>query len=415
MRQRYRYSKGKASKEVLGTNGILLGTIVVGTCFASFRWQKFGASISDIPIVVAFFMAITSSTDLPYRKAWTGKLKPMLVSMYGYALAALLPVLSGGGFVWVQLAKDLFSFSIFPITFVTIARVVRQERIALALRASITISAVFVSLSVITGAGVRSAGIFGSPNVGGNWAAALIILALLIATPENLAMRYGLIFVLVLASIQMASLGGILCTVTALAYWLPRRSQSLNLLKQVLPFVIGVLAPTILQAFDTFTGLDRYGRSSQGRLYIWGDALKTWFERPLGLGIGNFSDPNLALTVAPEAHNDYISSLVEMGVLGPIAIGGICLSIAAMGGLRTRTMIIFYLVSAISHNSINFRHIWVCTAICFAYDVLPQLQSTDPIKPLFGSRSTTFRRSKSSEKPAPAYSSSAVMGVTSSQ
>ena len=393
MRKRYRYSKGKATKDIRGTNGMLLGAIVIGTCFASFRWQRFGASISDIPIVMAFFMAITSSTDLPYRQSWLGKLKPMLISMYAYALIALLPILSGGGFVWVQLAKDMFSFSIFPITFVTIARVVRSERIESALRISIAISAVFVSVSVITASGVRSSGIFGSPNVGGNWSAAIIMLVLLIASPKNLIIRSGLIFILVLASIQMASLGGILCTITALAYWLPRRSQTLSLGKQVLPFLIAVAAPTILQAFDTYTGLNRYGRSSQGRLYIWGDALKTWFERPLGLGIGNFSDPNLALTVAPEAHNDYISSLVEMGVLGPVAIGAICLSIAAMGGLRTRTMIIFYLVSAISHNSINFRHIWVCTAICFAYDVLPQLQKPDDERSNSGLRSNKYKRS----------------------
>jgi hypothetical protein len=134
----------------------------------------------------------------------------------------------------------------------------------------------------------------------------------------------------------------------------------------------------------------------------------------LGLGIGNFSDPNLALTNAPEAHNDYISSLVEMGILGPIAIGGICLSIAAMGGLRTRTMIIFYLVSAISHNSINFRHIWVCTAICFAYDVLPQLQK--PVdEASFGTRSSKFRRSKMLGKVNPAYAHSTGVVTTSSQ
>jgi O-antigen ligase len=414
MRERYRYSKGKVTKEILGTNGLLLGAIVVGTCFASFRWQRFGASIADIPVVLAFFMATSSSTELPYRKAWLGKLKPMLIAMYGYALAALLPILSGGGFMWVQLAKDLFSFSIFPITFVTIARVVREERIALVLRTSIIISVALVSVSVITGAGIRSGGIFGSPNVGGNWTAAIIMLTLLIATPENVIIRYGLILLLVLASIQLASLGGVLCTITALAYWLPRRSQSLNLLKQVIPFVIAVLAPTILQAFDAYTGLNRYGRSSEGRLYIWGDALRTWLERPLGLGIGNFSDPNLALTNAPEAHNDYISSLVEMGVLGPIAIGGICLCIAAMGGLRTRTMIIFYLVSAISHNSINFRHIWVCTAICFAYDVLPQLQK--PVdETSFGPRSSKFRRSKMLGKVKPDYAHSTGVITTSSQ
>jgi len=377
MRKKYRYSEGKVSKQILGTNGLLLGTTVLGTCFAYFRWQRFGASLADIPIVIGFFAAITSSTDMPYREVWSGKLKPMIVAMYGYVLAALLPLLSGGGFIWVQLAKDLFSFSIFPITFMTVARVVQPDRIAKVLRVAISISVVIVSVSVITGGGSRSSGLLGSPNLAGNWAAAAIMLLLLVGIPKSVAIRAGLIVVLVIASIRMASLGGILCTVTALAYWIPRRSKNLSFGKQALPFVIAVLAPTILQAFDNLTGLNRYNRSSQGRLSIWGDAIRTWYERPLGLGIGNFSDPSLQLTVAPEAHNDYVSSLVEMGILGPLAIGGICISIAMMGGLRSRTMVVFYLVSAISHNSINFRHIWVFMAICFAYDVLPQLQTEE--------------------------------------
>jgi O-antigen ligase len=374
MRKKYRYSQGKPTKQILGTNGVLLGLIVFGTCFAYFRWQRFGASLADIPIVIGFFMAVTSSTDMPYREAWSGKLKPMLIAMYGYVLAALLPIVSGGGFVWVQLAKDLFSFSIFPITFMTLSRVVKADRIDKVLRVAMTASVVFVCFSVITSSGARSAGVLGSPNLGGNWAAGAIMMLLLLEVPKNIAIRVGLIVVLVMASIRMASLGGILCTLTALSYWLPRRSKNLNFGKQVLPFFIAVFAPSLLQAFDAFTGLNRYSRSSGGRLAIWGDAIKSWYERPLGLGLGNFADPSLQLSVAPEAHNDYVSSLVEMGILGPLAIGGICLSIAAMGGLRARTMVVFYLVSAISHNSINFRHIWVFMAICFAYDVLPQLQ-----------------------------------------
>lgn len=374
MRAKYRYRAGKAERHVPGTNGLLLGAIVFGTCFASFRFLKFGTSFADFPLLIAMFAAITSRTDMPYRQAWAGKLKPMMVSLYGYVLVALLPIVSGGGFNRIQLAKDLFSFAIFPITYMTISRVVNPERIDKVLRIAITASVVFVSFSVITGVGARNAGVLGSPNLGGNWTAGAIILILLIDLPKNPAVRAGLISMLVLASINMASLGGILCTVTALAYWLPRRSKSLTLFKQVLPFLIAVVAPSLLQAFDTYTGLNRYNRSSQGRLAIWGDAIGTWYEHPLGLGIGNFSDPGLQLSVAPEAHNDYISSLVEMGVLGPLAIGAICLSIATMGGLRTRTMVVFYLVSAISHNSINFRHIWVFMAVCFAYDVLPQLQ-----------------------------------------
>ena len=374
MRKRYLHGSVQRTQARLGTNGLLLALLVIGTCFAYFRWQKFGASLADVPLLIAIVMAITSSTNLQHREAWVGKLKPILIAIYVYIVVALLPLLSGGGFIWVQLAKDLFSFAIFPVTFLTIARVVDEQRINRVLRIAITLSVLIVCFTVLSGTGSRSSGLLGSPNLAGNWAAAFVMLLLLIEVPENRGLRIGLVSVLVVASFRMASLGGILCILTSLAFWLPRRSKNLTVGKQVLPFLIGIGAPTILQAFDTFTGLNRYGRSSQGRLSIWGEALKVWFEKPLGLGIGNFADPNLGLTVAPEAHNDYISSLVELGILGPIAIGGICLAISMAGGLRTRTMVVFYLVSAISHNSINFRHIWVCMAICFAYDVLPQLQ-----------------------------------------
>jgi len=381
MRKRYLHGHVQSTQARLGTNGVLLALVVVGTCFAYFRWQKFGASLADLPLLIAIIMAITSSTNLQYREAWVGKLQPILTSIYGYIVVALLPLLSGGGFIWVQLAKDVFSFAIFPVTFLTLARIVDPQRINRVLRIAIALSVLIVCFTVLSGGGSRSSGLLGSPNLAGNWAAAFVMLLLLIEVPENTGLRIGLITVLVIASFRMASLGGILCILTSLAFWLPRRSKNLTFGKQVLPFFIAIGAPTILQAFDTLTGLNRYGRSSQGRLSIWGEAVKVWFEKPLGLGIGNFADPNLGLTVAPEAHNDYVSSLVELGILGPIAIGAICLTISMAGGLRTRTMVVFYLVSAISHNSINFRHIWVCMAICFAYDVLPQLQKSDTETP----------------------------------
>ena len=377
MRKRYRHGNIQPAQTRLGTNGLLLALVIIGTCFAYFRWQKFGASLADVPLVIAIIMAITSSTNLQHREAWVGKLKPILIAIYLYIIACLLPLLSGGGFIWVQLAKDVFSFAIFPVTFLTIARVVDAQRINRVMRIAIALSVVIVCFTALTSSGSRSSGLLGSPNLAGNWAAAFVMLLLLIEVPENPGVRIGLISLLAIASFRMASLGGILCILTSVAFWLPRRSKNLTFSKQVLPFLIGIGAPTILQAFDTYTGLNRYGRSSQGRLSIWGEALKVWFERPLGLGIGNFSDPSLGLLVAPEAHNDYISSLVELGILGPLAIGGICLAISLAGGLRTRTMVVFYLVSAISHNSINFRHIWVCMAICFAYDVLPQLQKNE--------------------------------------
>lgn len=317
-----------------------------------------------------------------------------------YGLVTVLPVLSGGNFYLLQAVKDLFSFLIFPATYLTLAKITDLKIANRAVVAGLGVSILLVAVTALPSDGTRADGIFGSPNLGGNWAALVTVFMIMAKRPMNKFLRYTAIALMLVASLQMASLGGILCLAGTLAFWIPRKVSVFKSGKYAIPALLLLGSTFLLKAFDALTGLDRFSRSSQGRLEIWGNALAGWFQNPLGVGIGNFSDNALGLTTAPEAHNDYLSSLVELGVLGPIAIGSICFAIAYNGGAMTRSLVLFYALSAISHNSINFRHIWVFLAISLAYETLPIFQSDGQVplqnKPqgIKSARNRSYRRGR---------------------
>lgn len=374
MRDKFLHATRQRQPLSTGTSGLLVSLSIALVVFNFYHLRRVGVSLADMTPVVALVALIVSRQRILHRDIVSSTVQPILLAIYGYMVVALLPTLSGGGFMWLQFAKDVFSFSLLPITYVTIARVVNPRRIRLAIQIGLTFSIALVAFSVFSVSAVRAGGIFKSPNLCGNWAACTVFLLLVLELPKNVALRIGISIVLIVIAIESASLGGILCLIGTAAYFFPRKFGKVSLANQLLPILTIFVAPFLLQLFDSWSGLNRYQRSSQGRLSIWGDAVQTWFRNPLGLGIGNFNDRNLELAVAPEAHNDYVSSLVEMGILGPLAIGFICFAIYRVSGLRTRSIVVFYLISAVSHNSINFRHIWIYAAICLAYDTLPQLQ-----------------------------------------
>ncbi len=284
-----------------------------------------------------------------------------------YAIVCVLPALSGGNFYLLQTVKDVFSFLIFPATYLAIAKITDRKIADRAIAIGLGVSIFLVASTALSSSGLRADGVFGSPNLGGNWAALVIVFMIMTKRPLNNFIRYAAIITMLIASLRMASLGGILCLAGSIAFWLPRKSSTSKFGKYTIPILLLLGSPLLLQAFDGLTGLDRYSRSSGGRQAIWGNAISSWFENPLGVGIGNFSSG----AIGSEAHNDYISSLVELGILGPISLILVCFAMGRYGGVMTRSIVLFYAISAISHNSINFRHIWVFMAICLAYETLP--------------------------------------------
>lgn len=381
IRAKYQYRAGSLVPASKGSNGVLLTLLIFSTCLASYKRTSFGSAPADIPILIALALGLFANIKHPHYLIWNKTMRPVLLAIAFYALVCVLPALSGGNFYLLQTVKDLFSFLIFPATYLTLARITDRKVANRAVSLGLGLSIFLVAVTALPSNGTRADGIFGSPNLGGNWAALVIVFMAMTKKPNNPVLRYTAITLMIFASLKMASLGGILCLAGALAFWLPRKSSKIKFGKYSLPIFLLLGSSILLRAFDALTGLDRFSRSSEGRLTIWGNAIASWFEKPLGVGIGNFSDGSLGLASAPEAHNDYISSLVELGFLGPISIGLICIAMGFYGGAMTRSIVLFYALSAISHNSINFRHIWVFMAICLAYETLPIFQSEEQIAP----------------------------------
>ncbi len=351
--------------------------LIFSTCLASYRRTSFGTAPADIPILIALFLGFFGNNKHPHHQIWAKTLRPIMLAISFYAIVCVLPALSGGNLYLLQAVKDLFSFLIFPATYLALAKITDRKIADRAIAIGLGLAIFLVAITALPSGGIRADGIFGSPNLGGNWAALVIVFMTMTKRPLNKVIRYTAIILMLIASLQMASLGGILCMVGALAFWLPRKSSTTKLGKYTIPILLLLGSSFFLQAFDAFTGLDRYSRSSGGRQEIWGNAISSWFEKPLGVGIGNFSSG----AIGSEAHNDYISSLVELGILGPIAIVLICVAMGRYGGVMTRTIVLFYALSAVSHNSINFRHIWVLMAICLAYETLPIFASNESVEP----------------------------------
>jgi len=158
----------------------------------------------------------------------------------------------------------------------------------------------------------------------------------------------SLIFLLMQFSISLSGTRGIWISVGAplvvALYFILKKKQN-NLLKFVLGslliFILTLLLSSFLLAIPQFNGQDKGDNaltfkrirsiidfqeiSNQGRLFIWKESLKSIAKHPfLGVGIGNFpvilEQDVLLQKAGSTAHNIYLNSGVEMGILGMILI-----------------------------------------------------------------------------------------------
>jgi hypothetical protein len=123
---------------------------------------------------------------------------------------------------------------------------------------------------------------------------------------------------------------------------------------------------------------ERAGRSSlTARIDIWGNALDLWSERPLlGIGFGATS-----FNVGHNAHNDYLRSLTETGLIGFLFFISLMVSLVLLGrraGLRRMDApralmglsLGYALVSAVSNNlgkNVFQFHFWLFAGICYVW------------------------------------------------
>ena len=255
--------------------------------------------------------------------------------------------------------------------------------------------------------GMRAMATFTNPNMFADYLVVSFFIVLSLGDEIGRLARWGSLGLLFTALIATKSNGGLVALAVGLAVWALARAWTLRL-----P-AAGVLALALLGAGLTLGGywlvqatglgssefeelrsgsvLKRATHSSEDRMKIWGNLVRTFSERPTGIGPGNSRLVELSIEervrkeslLSKEAHNDYLAYLVERGPLGLLGllalklealllitrwwrrnsrgrlVGG-ALVAAAIGGLVATS------VHSLTVESFHFRHTWLFLAVLCA-------------------------------------------------
>jgi O-antigen ligase len=120
---------------------------------------------------------------------------------------------------------------------------------------------------------------------------------------------------------------------------------------------------------------ERFERSQEGRFDLWGRAIATTREHPLGIGPESFrTQPQLSgsgtVGQGREPHNVYLAYLVERGLLGLLGLIGLGVALwrhAPPGGV-THALLLAIMVSNLVRETLHYRHMWLFLALAFALD-----------------------------------------------
>jgi hypothetical protein len=265
--------------------------------------------------------------------------------------------------------------------------------------ASLLVLAVATGLSWLAGGstfGVRAQLWFDNPNMAGNFFMVSLFVLMLSERPYGRLARAGgfaVVGAAVLLTGSVAALGAFVigAGVTAVfALW--RRSDLITAVAMgaVVTLVIGSLALVTIEAGGLHAvqnssntlverSVGRASRSAAGRANLFSHEFELFLTGSL-MGRGPASTKaNLALTygdVVKEAHDDYLATLTERGVLGVIGLllfivgVGIRASAVSRGRLsepyagivRVPSALIggavALAISAITHEILHYRHVW---------------------------------------------------------
>jgi len=249
----------------------------------------------------------------------------------------------------------------------------------------------------------RSLGTFLNPNMGSSYLG--LSFFLLFQPYARVGKKLTLLFGFFILSGMLAtkSLAGVIgFFIGALAmiilYWL--RTGAFNRIKLVaVLLIIAIIGLVIYPQFAKVPNLfSRFNRSSYARIESWKTGLDTFIKNPLGYGIGPAGFKEVGPEIGPEVgqevggikftrkkrglHNDWLSFLVERGVIGFLGMVLLIGTITKMlfQTLRTESskreslwitalfgMLIFTLSFSFTHEVLHFRHVW-CLLVLIAVE-----------------------------------------------
>lgn len=389
-------------------------------------------SIACMPILVPTGPGNTSPADLPIVLAiggvllWLSRNRARL--HVPYALGVWL--LMAAGVVAAYAHEDLGSTAVlaqdlFLLLWAgAIASAVRADRSLLrlvcvswswtaAVCAGLLVAGRLAGIAWLAGQtlrdGSRSALTFGDPNLAGNYFVVSLFLVMASRYPRHRLPRAGVVLLLVLAIVFTGSNGAMLSMLVGFAVaavvgaWRSRGALAAAGVACLLVLGGGLLVTSVdwgsLQA-QAAAGPpvlhDSFGRgdsSSQDRQVLFREGVKLfWNGNLVGIGPGRTKEA-LAAQPAPyikEAHNDYVATLVELGLVGGVGLVVLLATVAArlarVAGRRgrrdSRTRALLpsrhflvaaaaaFLVAGMFYEVLHFRHLWAFLGLLAGLDLL---------------------------------------------
>jgi len=263
--------------------------------------------------------------------------------------------------------------------------------------------------------GVRARATFENPNLTSSYLGMSTFLVLVPGVvPWRLA-RYGLWLLILGGALGTKSMSALLSigvgtsALFALSWVRATRRQRFRMgLAAGFVLLVGMGSMPQLLAMKNYA--NRMDDSAEGRNLIWQTGLDTFFENPLGIGIGpaGFADYKVIQggpfkgTKHKELHSDYLSFLVERGIFGFVAL---LMLLGSAGMLLWRTlaasrdparyfttlalagMFLFTATDGSTHEMLHYRHVWVLLGLIAAQERLVRQGAparVDPAPPARG-------------------------------
>lgn len=237
-----------------------------------------------------------------------------------------------------------------------------------------------VALSGAVGTGVESrysaVGGFANPNHTASWAAAatLVILAGHLSThAPSLRFRVltttaviGLVVVQLIV-LSFASISGLLAALCVTIWYATADNRRQRIRAFGVLALAGCAVLISIPAVSTLlprSATTEYQRSGSDRAAIWHTAWQNAVERPFGGG-----STQLQTALGQEAHNEYLNQLLVGGVVALVIFVLIGASIYRLGGVATKSLVVFWGVVAVGHNIFSWRHAWLFLAIGLMFDM----------------------------------------------
>lgn len=230
----------------------------------------------------------------------------------------------------------------------------------------------------------RGSASFSNPNIPGHYLATAIgVLAITLRGWPRLA-TVAMGFVGLLAT---GSFGAAFQLTAMIAYVVfSHREAVMAAMRKRRTVVLGatflvIAAGVAFVLFAAASDPSRFGRSSSGRLDLWGDALEIVAEHPLGVGPGSVAELSL-LNLGREPHSEFVAYITERGPIAFLGLLGLGFGLFRLGrrGSGVRMLVVGFATASMFRETLHYRHIWLFLALVLVWEETRYHQEDDSLR-----------------------------------